>query len=290
MSANTHSIEYWNRDAGPAWVRGQEIMDRFLEPFGARVLAALDLRGGERVLDVGCGCGASTLALARAVGEGGRVVGVDVSRPMLARAAERAREAALAARIEWREADAQTAELGRGVFDRVHSRFGVMFFEAPEQAFSSLARATRPGGQLGFVCWQSRTLNAWLAEPARAAAPYLELPPAAEDDAPGPFGLASGERLQRILREAGWSGVELEPLLDPVHAGESVEEAVALLSTVGPVGAGLRRPGVDDAARARARRGARGARRVRRSAGRAGSRGRLAGHGLALSAGAGPIA
>jgi SAM-dependent methyltransferase len=259
MSVNADMIEYWNADTGAAWVRGQEQMDRFLGGFGERAQALLELRGGERVLDVGCGCGETSLALAQAVGERGSVTGIDVSRPMLARAAERSERAGLSQRISFRQADAQSAELGESAYDAVYSRFGVMFFAGPLEAFANLARAARRGARLGFVCWQSRHGNAWLSEPARAAAAYLELGARAEDDAPGPFGLASEQRTRALLREAGWRDVELHALRDPVRVGDTIDGALAMLTTVGAVGAALRREGLDAQTREKAIAAVRGA-------------------------------
>jgi hypothetical protein len=170
---------------------------------------------------------------------------------MLVRAAERAAEAGLAARISWLEHDAQTADLGRSAHDAVYSRFGVMFFGDPEAAFRGFAEATRARGRLAFVCWQTRSKNVWFDTPARAAAAHVELVAPARDNAPGPFGLASPDRVQRILRSADWSGIELVAIEEDLDLGSSIDDAVALLSTIGPVGAALRQPHVTDAARLR---------------------------------------
>jgi SAM-dependent methyltransferase len=233
-------------------------MDRLFEPFGARAQAALEIRGVERVLDVGCGCGSTTLALARAVGERGSVMGIDVSGPMLELAAERAERAGLAGRIRWLQQDAQTAALGRSSYDAIYSRFGVMFFADPGEAFANFARATRDSGRLAFVCWQSRHANLWVDAPARAAAVHIEMVAAARDDQPGPFGLASGDRIRRVLVGAGWREVELVSLQDVIFLGSSVDEAVALLTTIGPVGAALRQAHVSELVRARVLEGMRG--------------------------------
>jgi SAM-dependent methyltransferase len=259
MRSNADAIACWNAQAGDAWVRVQDAMDRAFEPFGAAAEAALELRGGERVLDVGCGCGSTTLALARAVGERGSVTGVDVSGPMLERAAERAERAGFAGRIHWLRQDAQTADLGERAYDAVYSRFGVMFFADPRAAFANFARATRETGRLAFVCWQSRAANVWFDAPARAAAAYVEMVAPARDDRPGPFGLASAERMRAILVGAGWRDVELVSSQAPVLVGANIEEAIGLLTMIGPVGAALRQAGVSDARRARVLAAMRGA-------------------------------
>lgn len=232
---NRAQREHWDRLAGPVWVRFQAQLDRQIAPYGERVLEALAPAPGERILDVGCGCGDSSLALARAVGPEGEVVGVDPSAPMLARAEARAREAGLG-NLRFLQRDAQTADLGEGRFDAVASRFGVMFFEDPHAAFANLRRALRPGGRVAFVCWQAAERNAWIAEPMAAVAPFLELPPPPEPGAPGMFSLAAPERVRGILEGAGLADVTLrEASLATRPGGGDVEEAVATFLEVGPV-------------------------------------------------------
>lgn len=239
--SNTEMIRYWNEGAAPAWTTFDEALDAQLAPLGARARARANLRGGERVLDVGCGCGATTLELAEAVGPTGRVVAVDVSRPMLARAEERARRSGLADRIEFRLEDAQTAALGPAAFDIVFSRFGVMFFADPVAAFTNLRRALSAGGRLAFVCWQPREKNPWMLAPALAAAKHIPFPTPPPPDAPGPFAFGDPTRVRGILEAAGFADVVLDPVNEPMRlAGDSVDEALALFLAVGPVGAALR--------------------------------------------------
>ncbi|MFM8411336.1 MAG: class I SAM-dependent methyltransferase, partial [Alphaproteobacteria bacterium] len=151
---NAEQIDYWNDMAGPKWVALQESLDRQIGPLGAAAMAAADLQPGERVLDVGCGCGATSIELARRVAPGGAVLGVDVSTVML-EAARAAAGRAGAEGLEFANADAQTAPLTPAGFDVVFSRFGVMFFADPTAAFANLRRALRPGGRLAVVCWHA---------------------------------------------------------------------------------------------------------------------------------------
>jgi SAM-dependent methyltransferase len=238
---NEEMIRYWNEAAGPAWVAMQERLDRQVGPLGARARERAGIAQGERVLDVGCGCGGTTIELAQAVGPAGRVVALDVSAPMLARARERASAAALAERIEWRLGDAQTEPLEPGGFDCLFSRFGVMFFEDPVGAFGNLRRALRPGGRLAFVCWQARERNPWMTRPVLAAVQHLAFPPPPPPDAPGPFAFGDPSRVRAILERAGFEAVELEPVEGPLALSmESGEDGVEFFLTVGPVGAALR--------------------------------------------------
>jgi SAM-dependent methyltransferase len=249
---NAEMARYWNECAGPAWVENQERLDAQIAPLGARARQRAAIGAGDRVLDVGCGCGSTTLEIARIVGPDGGVVAVDLSGPMLARARERALAAALDDRIEWRCDDAQTAPLEAAAYDVVFSRFGVMFFADPVAAFANLRRALRPGGRLGFVCWQSRERNPWMLAPALAAARHVAFPPPPLPDAPGPFAFADAERVRRILDAAGLGAVEIEAVDEPMRlAGETLDEAVALCLRIGPVGAALREANADAVQRSR---------------------------------------
>jgi SAM-dependent methyltransferase len=240
-SPNADMIRYWNEGAGSAWVAMQERLDRQVGPLGAAALERAAVAAGERVLDVGCGCGGTTLEIAGAVGEQGGVVAVDVSEPMLERARQRAAEAGLAARIEWRCEDAQLARFAAGSFDCLYSRFGVMFFADPVAAFANLRRALRPHGRLVFVCWQARERNPWMTVPALAAMQHVAFPPPPPADAPGPFAFADAARVRGLLEAAGFAGVEHEPLERAMQlGGGGTEEALELFLAVGPVGQALR--------------------------------------------------
>ena len=156
---NQEQIDYWNERAGATWAELQERLDALLSPLSAAGLQAAKVRSGERVLDVGCGCGDTSIALSKL---GARVLGVDVSAPMLEQA--RKRDGA----IEYLEADA-AAEPFQGDFDLVFSRFGVMFFADPVVAFANMAQALRPGGRMHVVCWSGMARNPWFSLPRQAA-------------------------------------------------------------------------------------------------------------------------
>jgi SAM-dependent methyltransferase len=237
-AVNAAQIDYWNAVAGETWSKLQARLDRQLDPLGREALTALAPQPGEAILDIGCGCGQTSLELATAVGPGGQVLAVDISAPMLAVA--RSRPTSLdAAKVTWREADAQTTGFAPPPFDAVFSRFGVMFFADPTQAFANLRAATRPGGRLTFVCWRPLAENLWMRGPMEAAAHHL--PPAEPPipGAPGPFAFADPERVRRILTEASWPNIQLRPHDALIGAG-SVEDSLTLALKVGPLGAALR--------------------------------------------------
>jgi SAM-dependent methyltransferase len=237
---NAELIAYWNGVAGPKWVSLHADLDAELEPLGPVVLRALGPVSGQRLLDVGCGCGTFTLEVARAAGEAGFVCGLDVSVPML----ERAREGGAAAglrNVEFLQADAQTHGFDAGSFDAVVSRFGVMFFDDPVAAFANLRRALRGGGRLAFVCWQPLERNEWGALPLSVAERYVSVE-RPKPDAPGPFAFADVERVRGVLDAAGFVETSAEPAEMDLRVGRArnAREAAEFLVEIGPTAAALR--------------------------------------------------
>ena len=237
-SANDAQIDYWNTTAGETWARRQQQLDRQLEVLGLEAMRVLAPAPGERILDIGCGCGETTLELAARVGPSGAVVGVDISEPML-EVARRREPPTGAARPAFRNLDAQTADLGAAAFDGAFSRFGVMFFADPTAAFANIRAALKPGGRLAFVCWRPFQDNPWMREPMAAAAPLLPPLPPVDPVAPGPFAFADDGRVRGILADAGFGGIAIAPF-DTRIGGSSVEETVSLTLQVGPLGRILR--------------------------------------------------
>jgi SAM-dependent methyltransferase len=250
MDANAGQAAYWNEQAGPTWAQLQPLLDRQIEPLGRLALNALALAPGERVLDIGCGCGDTTLDIARRVAPGGTVLGLDLSAPMLSVA--KARAAGLPG-VSFLQADAQTYGLD-GAFDAAASRFGVMFFADPVAAFTNLRAALRPGGRLGFVCWRAAAENPWMMVPLQAALAHVPLPAPGDPTEPGPFALADRRRIETILDGAGFTGITITAA-DAQIGGLALPEALHLALTVGPLGKILReapehRATVTDAVRA----------------------------------------
>jgi SAM-dependent methyltransferase len=237
-SPNAAQVEYWNAAAGATWARYHDQLDRQIAPLGLEALRALAPTAGERVLDIGCGCGHTTLEIAARVRPGGVVAGIDISAPML-EIARRMVAPSGAGRMEFLQADAQVADVGRSTFDAGYSRFGVMFFGDPVAAFANLRRALRSGGRLGFVCWRPLAANPWMSEPLEAARPFL--PPLAppEPTAPGPFAFADERRVRAILGEAGFSEIGIRAFDAEIGVG-GIDETLRLALRVGPLGAALR--------------------------------------------------
>ena len=201
---NAEQIEYWNSERARKWVELQERMDALIEAFGARAIERAGLAAGERVIDVGCGCGGTTLDLAGRVGARGRVLGVDISAVMLSRARERAKSVGLA-NVEFVDADAQTHAFEAGAWDCAFSRFGVMFFADPARAFANLRRALRQGGRVSFACWRAMPENEWVTVPLTALMKVIAPPPPPLPGAPGPFAFGDPQRVRGLLGEAGFA-------------------------------------------------------------------------------------
>jgi SAM-dependent methyltransferase len=235
---NTDQITAWGGSVGKTWVRFNAQLDRQLEPIGAEVARRLAPLDGCAILDVGCGAGATSRELAGLAGPGGKVLGVDISTPML----ELARQKSDAANLTYVEADAQTHAFEPDSIDVLHSRFGVMFFDDPPAAFANLRRAARPGARLAFACWRSPAQNEWLQLPMRAAAGLFPERPTFDPVAPGPFAFADDARVRQILEQSGWTGVGTEPL-DLQIGGSNLEDTVQMMIRVGPLGAAIREAG-----------------------------------------------
>jgi SAM-dependent methyltransferase len=237
-------IEYWNDIAGRNWAARQETWDVTLAPIGDAALARAGIAPGQWVIDIGCGAGATTVELARRVGAQGRVLGIDVSKPMLARARERTRAMP---QVETVEADAGIHRFEAGRYDHLFSRLGVMFFPDPPKAFANLRGALKPaegqaGGKLTFACFRSPKLNPFFTEPLRAATEFVPPPPKMEPGEPGPFAFAEEAHVRGILDTAGFRDIHLEPvdLVLDVGSGKGLEEAMINVTELGPASRVLR--------------------------------------------------
>ncbi|MBT1538999.1 methyltransferase domain-containing protein [Ralstonia solanacearum] len=239
---NAYQVADWNGQSGERWVANQARLDAMVEVFGQAAIEAAAPATDERVLDVGCGAGASSRALAARVGAGGQVLGVDISEPLIDRARTLARQDTPAL---FQVADASSAELPQGAFDILFSRFGVMFFDDPTAAFAHMRRALRPGGRVAFVCWRGAAENDWVRLPMGALMGIV--PPSAlpDPEAPGPFSFGDRERVARILTAAGFTDIAIAPFDASVPFGEgeardaSIDDAVKMTLDVGPLSRAL---------------------------------------------------
>jgi len=232
VPTNDEQTTLWNGSAGRAWIEVQPLLDEILEPFGDLLVQAVATRSAHRVLDVGCGTGATTLAVARLLGVKGEVVGVDISEPMIDVA--RARAAHDDSTATFICADAQTRPFEPASFDMMISRFGVMFFENSVSAFANLRRAATDDAELCLLAWRGAVDNPFMTTAERAAAPLLPNIPAREPDAPGQFAFANSGRVARILEESGWADIDIQPVDVPCAFPE--KELVPYFTQLGPLG------------------------------------------------------
>jgi SAM-dependent methyltransferase len=236
--ANAAQADYWNGAGGRHWTERQELQDAVLAPVSDALFARADIVAGERVIDIGCGCGATVLDLLTRVGPSGRVLGLDVSTVMLARAKQRMPPRAPATFIA---GDATIHPFEPESFDLLFSRFGVMFFADPALAFANMRKGLRKGGRLIFACWREPKLNPWIMLPLQEAYKYAPRLPELGPEDPGAFSFASEARVNRVLGAAGFSGVAMAPVdlsLD-VAVGRGLDAAVQGVIEIGPASRAL---------------------------------------------------
>lgn len=235
---NADQVAYWNGPAGERWRARQQDQDTLLTPISDLLLLRAAPRAGERVLDVGCGCGFTTIELARRVVPGGRVLGVDVSGLMLERARERA-PAKLP--VEFIEADATAYGFEPAAADLLFSRFGVMFFAEPQKSFANMRRGLRRRARLAFACWREPKKNPWMMLALEEACRHVPRPPAVGPEEPGPFAFADERRVRGILDGAGFASINLEAVdvsLD-IGIGRGLDAAVETVTGMGPASRAL---------------------------------------------------
>jgi SAM-dependent methyltransferase len=244
--SNDDQIAFWNGDAGDKWVKAQDRLDAMLARVTTELFKAAAVKQGERVLDIGCGCGDTSIALAK---RGAHVTGIDISHPMLTRAKQRAAQE----RIEHFEALEADAAAHRFLpsYDVLFSRFGVMFFADADAAFANLRKALKPGGRLAFACWREPRENEWVTVPVGAIRQHVPPQPPLGPEDPGPFAFADLARVRRILASAGFDRIAARPFDTPMDLGTTFDDALAHLQDFGPVSR-MMTP-ASDAEKARAR-------------------------------------
>jgi SAM-dependent methyltransferase len=235
---NTDQIAYWNGPGGQRWADRQQAQDILLGPVADILIDRARPMAGERIIDVGCGSGATTVAFAKEVGPSGRVLGIDVSGPMLARARQ---SAPAELPVDFVLADATIYPFDPASADLLASRFGVMFFAEPAISFANMRAALRPSGRLAFACWREPRDNPWMMAPLQAVYKHVPKLPAQGPEDPGPFAFASEARVHRILSEAGFTGIAMEacPLSLDIAIGGGLDAAVRGALEIGPASRAL---------------------------------------------------
>ena len=231
---NIKQKEFWSGAGGDVWVNKQKEMDIMLNPLGQRAIEKLTLSSSEIILDIGCGCGATTLEIAKDIPKG-KITGVDISEPMLDRAREDALKMSLS-NADFVVKDVQTDEIDNNHFDIAFSRFGVMFFEDPCDAFKNINKALKKGGQLSFVCWQQASLNPWQSLSIEVIRGFLDLP-APPPKGPGPFAFEDKSYIQDILESSNFQEIEIMGNEEQIimFSGKSLKEACEDYLTINPI-------------------------------------------------------
>jgi SAM-dependent methyltransferase len=235
---NADQIAYWNGPAGQRWTDRQAAQDVLLAPVSEILIDRARVSVGERIVDVGCGCGSTTIALAQRTGPSGHVLGVDISAPMLARARQIARPGSP---VDFVLADATVYPFVPASVDLLVSRFGVMFFAEPAVSFANMRRALRPSARLAFACWREPRENPWMMAPLQAVYRHAPKLPQPGPEDPGPFAFASEGRVLRVLGEAGFSKIMMEPcnLALDIAIGRGLDAAVEAALEIGPANRAL---------------------------------------------------
>jgi len=232
-SPNSAQITYWNGPIGQAWATSHEKRDRDHTGITEPLIAFAAIKPGEHVLDIGCGSGTTTLMLAERAGSTGKVLGIDLSGPMLAVSRKRAETTHGIAQFV--QADVSDYPFEKHLFDAGFSQFGVMFFADPVAAFRNIRRALKRQARLVFACWRSPAEHTWSSIPESAAKPFLPAAPPPEPNAPGPFSLQQPDRIKQVLGGAGFYGIEIQKLDARTFAGATPEEAAASAIDSGPL-------------------------------------------------------
>jgi SAM-dependent methyltransferase len=228
--ANTDCWQAWNGDSGTRWAHDADRRDEVLAPLAGILLRAARLQPGEDAVDIGCGCGSTTLDAARAVTPNGRVLGLDLSAPMLD-VAQRRLEASGLTNVEFSQGDAQVYRLASS-FDIALSRFGTMFFADPVAAFTNIAATLRRGGRLCCVTWRPLAENDWLTVPGAALLQHGTMPESVVNG-PGMFGQSDPDAVTVVLESAGFGAVDLAPMTVPMRLGADAAAATDYLATTG---------------------------------------------------------
>jgi SAM-dependent methyltransferase len=229
-SGNDDQKSFWEK-FGAQWVTHQTELDAVFAPVLAEMLNRADLKPGQRVLDIGCGTGTSSLCAAKIVGPAGHVLGVDIAAPML----DRARHVAQGVdNVHFLTADAAEYCFEPEGFDAVVSRFGVMFFSDPVAAFKNIRRAMKPGARLTMASWSTLDANPWFRVPMYAAKKRLGAPPPMDPDAPGPLAFRDIGRVTGILDAAGFSDVSAQALSLAFTPMGDAAAVARQASTIGP--------------------------------------------------------
>ncbi|WP_315786301.1 class I SAM-dependent methyltransferase [Bradyrhizobium sp. SZCCHNPS1003] len=232
---NAEQIAFWNGAGGGRWVARRAEIDALLAPVQEALLERAAIQAGERVLDIGCGCGATLIAAAEKVGPGGSVLGLDVSAAMLTAAHE---FAPADAPVSFVQGDAMVHHFKAASADLMISRLGVMYFANPVRAVLNIRNALHSEGRVAFACWGELRDNPWALEPLQAAYDHVPKLPGLPPHAPDDFAFGAAEWIEKVMTDAGLRRIRLErhDIALDFGAGAGLDSAVQTALTIGPAG------------------------------------------------------
>lgn len=241
MGENRAQAEYWRSVPGQKWIQFEDELDIVFEAVNEALVARAQPNLGERVVDIGCGTGATTRTFSESVGPEGSVTAIDISEPLLARA--RARAAETATRTTYLLNDAQTDTMEDDPFDLATSRFGIMFFADPVAAFANIRSWLHPDGRLVVAGWAAIDGNPWFEVPRDAAMAQLGPPDPSDPNGPGPLGFQNIDHVSDVFMAAGFADINAECAEITLRHPGPVERVAALAANIGPAARILKKYG-----------------------------------------------
>ena len=228
-SINIEQEELWNGSFGEGFIRSEDYLHRLIEPFSKTAIDRVNAQPGDYILDVGCGCGSTSIALAQS---GAKIRGIDISKKMISRAIEKSKGIS---DISFHATDA-ASETFKVEYTHIFSQFGVMFFSDPYAAFSNIRSGLKEKGKITFLCWQGLSENEWISstnEVLESFQPEGMTPP--DPKSPGGFAFADNEYVIDILRSTNFSNIEFQALNTKFDMGKTTEELMSLHLDIGPL-------------------------------------------------------
>lgn len=241
-SGDTAFVQFWNDVLAPKFIRFKHILVGGLAQHSEAIFPSLNIQKGDRVLDVGCGFGDTTIKLAELVGPSGEVVGIDCCDVFLSYARKDAADRGIK-NVSFVRGDAEIA-LPTNQFDFVFARFGTMFFANPVAGLRNMRKALRPGGRVTQIVWRKRADNPWLSMAKDVVLQFLPEPGAdALTCGPGPFSMSDETSVTMMMTSAGYKQIDFRRVDAPVLIGADVTDAIAFQLAIGPAGEVFREAG-----------------------------------------------
>ncbi len=228
---NVEQSEYWNEKSGPKWVKNEDALNERLSILTNQLFSRAKIKATDKVLDIGCGGGDTTFKVSKLLVDGGQVLGADISLTLLDHAKSKFSNIDV---MNFMHCDAQNYSFDKNYFDKVISRFGVMFFENPYEAFKNILGSMRTNGSLNFVCWTNLMENEFIIEGMDIITKYTQkvLPEVTKD--PGPFAFSDREYVNEVLQSAGFKNINIDEVYTSISTKDNPEQDAEILMGIGP--------------------------------------------------------